>query len=83
MKIYTKTGDGGTTSLFTGKRVHKNDPFVEALGDVDEGNSAIGLAVAALPKEKSFQKVSIFFPKNDTFPQLHRYSTDSYFQMDR
>lgn len=50
MKIYTKTGDKGETSLFTGERIAKNDPFIEALGDVDECNSAIGTAIAFLPE---------------------------------
>lgn len=50
MKIYTKTGDKGETSLFTGQRVPKNDPFIEALGSVDECNSALGSALAFLPK---------------------------------
>lgn len=45
-KIYTKTGDRGETSLFTGQRVPKNDPYIEALGSVDECNSAIGAAVS-------------------------------------
>ena len=49
MKIYTKTGDKGETSLFTGQRVPKNDPFMEALGTVDECNSAIGAALALMP----------------------------------
>lgn len=49
MKIYTRTGDKGTTSLYTGERVHKNDPFINALGAVDEGNSAIGTAISFLP----------------------------------
>lgn len=48
-KIYTKTGDKGETSLFTGKRVQKNDPFIEALGSVDECNSSLGVVVAFLP----------------------------------
>lgn len=48
-KIYTKTGDKGETSLFTGQRVSKNDPFIEALGSVDECNSALGSALAFLP----------------------------------
>lgn len=46
MKIYTKTGDKGETGLFTGKRVPKNSPYIEGYGNVDELNSAIGLAIA-------------------------------------
>src|ERR1700722_19493139 len=49
-KIYTKTGDKGETSLFTGARMPKNDPYFEALGSVDECNCAIGAALSALPK---------------------------------
>lgn len=43
MKIYTKTGDKGTTSLFGGKRVHKSNLRIEAYGTVDELNSYVGL----------------------------------------
>jgi len=43
MKIYTKTGDKGKTSLLSGKRVPKNHPRIEAYGTVDELNSFIGL----------------------------------------
>jgi cob(I)alamin adenosyltransferase len=43
MKIYTKTGDSGTTSLFGGKRVSKAHLRIEAYGTVDEFNSFIGL----------------------------------------
>lgn len=43
MKVYTKTGDNGTTSLVGGKRVKKNDPRVEAYGDIDELISYIGI----------------------------------------
>lgn len=43
MKIYTKTGDEGTTALFGGKRVKKYNPRIEAYGTVDELNSFIGL----------------------------------------
>lgn len=46
IKIYTKTGDNGETSLFTGQRVSKDDPFIESLGCVDECNSMIGAAVS-------------------------------------
>jgi cob(I)alamin adenosyltransferase len=43
-KIYTRTGDDGTTALGSGERVAKNDLRVEAYGTVDETNAAIGLA---------------------------------------
>lgn len=46
-KIYTKTGDDGTTGLGTGARVRKDDLRVEAYGEVDEANAAVGLAVVA------------------------------------
>jgi len=46
MKIYTRTGDAGDTALFGGGRVPKSHPRVEAYGDVDELNAAIGLARA-------------------------------------
>jgi cob(I)alamin adenosyltransferase len=46
MKIYTRTGDDGTTGLFGGARVNKSDPRVEAYGTVDEANAALGLARA-------------------------------------
>jgi cob(I)alamin adenosyltransferase len=43
MKIYTKTGDSGKTSLLGGTKVFKNNPRIEAYGTVDELNSYIGL----------------------------------------
>ncbi len=49
MKIYTRRGDSGETSLFGGRRVRKDDLRVAAYGDVDELNSALGLAAALLP----------------------------------
>ncbi len=45
-KIYTKTGDGGTTGLVDGSRVAKYHPRMAAIGDVDEANSQIGVAAA-------------------------------------
>jgi cob(I)alamin adenosyltransferase len=52
-KIYTRTGDDGTTGLGDGTRVDKTHPRIEAFGAVDEANSAIGavLAIAGLPAE--------------------------------
>ncbi|HSX19347.1 MAG TPA: cob(I)yrinic acid a,c-diamide adenosyltransferase [Candidatus Saccharimonadales bacterium] len=46
LKIYTKTGDGGTTSLFGGQRVNKNSLRIKAYGEVDELNSRIGMTLA-------------------------------------
>ncbi|MBB4078539.1 cob(I)alamin adenosyltransferase [Lewinella aquimaris] len=43
MKIYTRTGDRGETGLFSGRRVSKADPRVEAYGTVDELNACMGL----------------------------------------
>lgn len=52
MKLYTRTGDDGTTGLFGGGRVPKPDPRVEAYGTIDEANAAIGVARAAgVPEE--------------------------------
>src|SRR6476469_10524908 len=47
MKIYTKTGDDGSTGLIGGARISKADPRLECYGTVDELNASIGLAVAA------------------------------------
>lgn len=51
-KVYTKTGDKGTTGLLTGERVNKTSARVEAYGTVDEINSALGLARANCAKPK-------------------------------
>jgi cob(I)alamin adenosyltransferase len=47
VKIYTKTGDAGDTSLFDGTRVRKDDVRVDAYGEVDEMNAWLGLARAS------------------------------------
>jgi cob(I)alamin adenosyltransferase len=44
-RIYTKTGDDGTTGLFGGTRVHKDDLRIEAYGTVDELNAVLGIAL--------------------------------------
>lgn len=51
MKIYTKTGDQGTTALFGGLRVSKDHIKVEAYGTVDELNSSLGVVLAALTED--------------------------------
>ena len=51
MKIYTKKGDRGKTSLFSGEEVSKSHTRIEAYGDLDELNSIIGALVASLPAE--------------------------------
>jgi cob(I)alamin adenosyltransferase len=48
VKIYTRTGDSGDTSLLGGTRVSKGDPRVDAYGEVDEASACLGLALAAL-----------------------------------
>jgi cob(I)alamin adenosyltransferase len=45
-RIYTRGGDGGETSLGSGERVPKDDPRIEACGDVDELNAVLGVALA-------------------------------------
>jgi len=51
-KIYTKTGDQGKTSLFSGKRVLKSDIRVESYGSVDELNSMLGVVCASLAQSE-------------------------------
>jgi cob(I)alamin adenosyltransferase len=50
-KLYTKKGDGGKTSLFSGRRAEKFDPHVAAVGDIDELSASIGFARVAYPKQ--------------------------------
>ena len=58
MKIYTKTGDNGTTALYGGKRLSKGELRIEAYGTVDELNSYLGL-VATYLKEKEYYDLFI------------------------
>jgi cob(I)alamin adenosyltransferase len=50
LKIYTKTGDSGETSLIGGVRVPKPHPRIAAIGELDEANAHLGLAAALLPE---------------------------------
>lgn len=56
-KIYTRTGDDGTTGLGDGSRVAKDDLRVEAYGTVDELNACIGLLRAELPEQHAAQNL--------------------------
>ena len=59
-KIYTRTGDDGSTGLAANNRVQKNDARIEAMGDVDELNSALGLLLTeTLPEDASTLLVQI------------------------
>jgi cob(I)alamin adenosyltransferase len=60
LKIYTRTGDSGETSLFGGSRVAKNDLRIEAYGTIDEVNSFLGVARASWansPIDAQLQKI--------------------------
>jgi len=54
-KVYTKTGDKGTTGLVGGKRVDKDDVRIECLGEIDEANTTIGLLRSKLGLEHEWQ----------------------------
>ena len=57
MKIYTRTGDTGTTALFGGDRVGKNHPRIEAYGTVDETNAHLGLARSLLQDQPGAERL--------------------------
>lgn len=64
-KIYTRTGDDGTTGLVDGSRCPKHSARIAAMGLVDEANSAIGLAICALEDES--QRALLTRVQNDLF----------------
>lgn len=67
VKIYTRTGDDGTTSLYGGKRVEKHNLQVVVYGTIDELNSALGVLISFLPKSQD--EICEFFQivQNDLF----------------
>jgi len=66
-RIYTKTGDDGTTSLGDMSRTSKNDPRLEAYADVDEANSAIGVALSLGVISLEAVKTLLIRIQNDLF----------------
>ena len=67
-KIYTRTGDEGMTGLSDFSRTRKTDPRIEAYADVDEANSAIGLALTLATGEFSEDTMHLLFQiQNDLF----------------
>lgn len=87
MKIYTKGGDKGTTSLVGGKRVPKNHPRVEAYGDLDELISFIGIVISDTDIEKvktdlrkiqeDLMLISAHFASDGSSKALKEVGTDS------
>jgi cob(I)alamin adenosyltransferase len=83
-RIYTRTGDDGTTGLGDGQRVAKDAARVEAYGTVDEANSAVGLvlAVPGLPEAVATCLVAVQHDLFDVGAELcipgHRVVTDAY-----
>jgi cob(I)alamin adenosyltransferase len=66
-KIYTKTGDDGTTSFAGGERVGKDDLRIEAVGTMDELNSALGLSMSLLNGRSNNFKKLLKDIQNDIF----------------
>ncbi len=56
MKLYTRTGDDGMTGLFSGARVSKDHPRIEAYGTVDELNAVLGLVGCACDPAHAFER---------------------------
>ncbi len=68
-RIYTRTGDSGTTALGTGERRRKDDLRIEAYGTIDEANSMIGLARVTTATEPAWARVDamLLCVQNDLF----------------
>ncbi len=66
-KIYTKTGDDGTTALGSGERRSKHDLRIEAYGTVDEANAAIGVARTELAADEAGLSAMLEHVQNDLF----------------
>ena len=67
VKIYTRKGDDGTTSLWYGGRVAKTNPRTEAYGSIDEANSLLGVARSLCGEEQADLRESILSLQRDLF----------------
>jgi cob(I)alamin adenosyltransferase len=67
MKIYTRTGDDGTTGLIGGSRVQKSDPRIDCYGTVDELNAALGLAAVCAAGSAAALAPWLLAVQNDLF----------------
>lgn len=65
MKIYTRNGDNGTAGLFSGERVLKCHDQINAFGDVDELNSALGVLLALIPEDNEYLIAEILEIQSD------------------
>ncbi len=81
MKIYTKTGDKGETSLLSGKRVPKQDARIEAYGTIDELNSLISLIFTSPLKSEENSKLNSYFKTLKTI-QHYLFNVGSYLACD-
>lgn len=84
-KIYTKTGDEGTTSLANGERVGKDDPRIELLGEMDELNAMIGVIKAMKAEEEPWnslqeQLMALMGYISKKTQELNREETDFFMQ---
>ena len=77
MKIYTRTGDNGKTSLLSGKRVNKHDKRIVAYGSVDELNSVMGIVRDFSPKK---YKNEIFKIQNKLMIIASQLSNDKHYK---
>ncbi|HEY8128574.1 MAG TPA: cob(I)yrinic acid a,c-diamide adenosyltransferase [Hyphomicrobium sp.] len=66
-RIYTKTGDAGTTALGSGERVPKTSPRIAAYGTVDETNAAVGVARTHLAGQEADVDAMLLRVQNDLF----------------
>src|SRR3989344_338514 len=67
MKIYTKAGDTGQTSLVGGKKIAKNCLEMDAIGEIDELNSTLGLLISYLQKNQTKELKILFNIQNNLF----------------